>query len=336
MKKYITIILLITSCTLCFSQKINKDTPFKIYFSDIIKSKKINNILEKDYQLNFFFQESPIQTDYFKYVFPIITLLLGITVNKLLDYLKDRKQMKKIGERWKAELSSLELPIEKQIKYLVEFLREHDKKKFDTPELKIVITLECDFFSLLDKSELIKFIEIQLKKSYKDSVLFSSKISSFILILKSHNEECKIKFNKYVEECSPHIKKLSPDLEKLLKEFENYKVTIEKEVNKNPSRIAISRNISDLFQNEIKPKILTGDFEIYKLETSFFEPFSKLLKELQLDEKTKILFDISSECCNSIKAIQMEKQYLSKNIKELTSDYEESLKNLKEIISDFT
>ena len=56
--------------------------------------------------------------DYLKYIFPVFTLLLGIAINKGLDWLSDRKKTKKAGKRWVAEIRSLENPIANEIDFL--------------------------------------------------------------------------------------------------------------------------------------------------------------------------------------------------------------------------
>ena len=341
MRPRIIILLFIFSWTFAFSQKPQKDTAEKIKLTDTaIKSKKADTLVLakdqlKDRELKVIFQEPPAATDYFKYIFPILTLLLGIGVNKFLDYLKDRKKIIKTGERWKAELSSLELPIGKQIEYLEEFLKEHNREKFDVPRLKVATPLECEVFNSLDKTEFVKFIESKLKKDYKEAILFSGKVNSFISILKSNNENLRLKFNDYLNGTSTHTTKLSLGLQELLREFADYGVSLEKEIQGDPVQIPSYKAMLDLFNSEIMPKMQTGDYDIYELEKKFFIPLFYVLGQLRLDERTKKMSDISSGCISSIKGIKMEKRYLSENITTLISHYNEDKADLKKLLDEF-
>lgn len=341
MRYYLTTLLFIFCWTFTYSQQVKKDTSTKVASTDTaIKSKKADTLIFtkdqlKDRELKVVFQEPAASTDYFKYIFPIFTLLLGIGVNKLLDYLKDKKKIIKTGDRWKAELSSLELPIEKQIEYLKEFLEEHNKDKFDVPRLKVATPLECEIFNSLDKTEFVKFIESNLKKDYKEAILFSGRVNAFVSILKSNNENLRLKFNDYLNGTSTHTTKLSLGLQELLREFADYGVSLEKEVQGDPAQIPSYKAMLDLFQNEIVPKMQTGDYDIYELEKKFFIPLFYILGQLRLDDRTKKMSDISSGCISSIKGIKMEKRYLSENLTTLISHYEDDKSDLKKLLSEF-
>ncbi|MBI3139018.1 MAG: hypothetical protein HYZ15_10565 [Sphingobacteriales bacterium] len=337
--KILTIFFLLAS-TIAFSQtdKAKKDSATKLVLADTVKANKSDTIyITKDRlvdkELRIVLEETN-RPDYFKYILPILTLLLGIGINKYLDYLKDRKQIKKTGERWKAELTSLEMPITKQIQYLEDFLAEHNKEVFGVPKLSIVTSLDCEVFSSLGKTDFIKFIQSSLSKDYKDSVIFSSKVSSFISIVKSNTENVRLKFNEYLDGTSSHTTKLSLGLQELLIEFADFGVKIEKEVNGDPIQHPGYAGLLELFDNEIAPKLQTGDYDIYELEKKFFLPLFNLLGHMRLDDRTKKMADIASGCMSSIKGIKMEKKYLSENITTLISHYKDDVKDLNEILTE--
>lgn len=316
-----------------------KDSIAKTIVVDTVKAKKSDTIsigktqlVDKELRVIF---EDTSKPDYFKYIFPILTLLLGIGVNKFLDYLKDKKQIKKTGERWNVELASLEMPISKQIEYLEEFLLEHNKEVFYVPKLKVATPLECEIFNSLDKTDFVKFIQTNLGKDYKDSIIFSGKVNSFISILKSNNENLRLKFNDYLQGTSSHTTKLTLGLQELLKEFADYGVQIEKEVKGDPIQHPGYKAMLALFDKEIMPKMQTGDYDIYELEKNFFLPLLGILGHYRLDERTKKMADIASGCISSIKGIKMEKRYLSENISTLISHYKEDAADLGEILKGF-
>jgi len=82
------------------------------------------------------------KSDFFKYLFPILTLLLGIWIKEVLDKRNNKKKIKKTGERWVAELRSLEEPLIKQIEVLEEFLAEHKKRRVFNSSSKFIFILE--------------------------------------------------------------------------------------------------------------------------------------------------------------------------------------------------
>lgn len=317
-----------------------KGSVAKVKVADTLKAKKSDTIsISKtqlvDKELRVIFEDTS-KPDYFKYIFPILTLLLGIGVNKFLDYLKDRKQIKKTGERWKAELASLEIPISKQIDYLEDFLIEHNKEVFGVPKLKVVTPLECEIFNSLDKTDFVKFIQTILGKDYKEAILFSGKVNAFISILKSNNENLRQKFNDYLQGTSSFTSKLTLGLQELLKEFVDYGILLEKEIKGDPIQHPGYKAMLELFDKEITPKIQTGDYDIYHLENNFFLPLLAILAHLRLDERSKKMADVASGCVHNIKGIKMEKRYLSENISTLISHYKEEAKNLGKIIKGFS
>jgi len=340
MAKFLTILLVLSS-SLVLSQgvKVKQDSFIKKHSYDTIKANKKDtisipkNVLQAN-DVRIILEENN-NLDYFKYIFPILTLLLGIGVNKFLDYLKDQKQIKKAGERWQAELASLEMPILNQIASLKEFLVEHNKEVFGIPKLRILTPLDCEVFSSLDKTELIKYFQTNLSKDFKASILLSSKITAFVTIVMSNYENVKAKFNDYLDGTSSHTSQLTLGLQELMKEMANLGIQIEKEVKGDPIQNPNYKALVDLFSKEIMPKIETGDYDIYILETQFFLPLAHILAEMRLDERTQKMSDIASGCMSSIKGIKMEKHYLSENLTTLTSHFEDDVKDLKEILENF-
>lgn len=103
--------------------------------------------------------------DFFRYLLPIFTLLLGIYIKEVLDERSEKKKIKKSGERWVAELRSIEEPLIKQIQTLKEFNEEHKKGEFTIPRIKVFSSLNGEVFKSLDKNELIQFIQMNNEKS---------------------------------------------------------------------------------------------------------------------------------------------------------------------------
>lgn len=274
------------------------------------------------------------KTNIFKDILPLLALILGIFINRGIDLISERKKTKKIGERWKAELSSLELPMQKQIELLNEFLLEHEKEEFTIPQLTISSALNGDAFNSLDKTDLIKYLEKFRKKKYTEAVITSNKINSFVGILRNNYTVLKQKFHSFLTDSSTHMTNLSINLQQLMKSFAEYGVQLEIELGKDPIDDPRYRLIYDLFSIHIIPYMETGDYEIYALEKNFFSPLMAILGVLRLDQRINNMSEYTRNCLNFIKAIKMEKRYLSKNISTLIKRYEEEAQDLKSLLTE--
>jgi hypothetical protein len=274
------------------------------------------------------------KSNLFKDILPILSLLLGIFINRGIDLFTDRKKIKKIGERWKAELSSLELPIQKQVGFLKEFLSEHEKKAFTVPRLTISTSLNGEAFNSLDKTDLIKYLIKFRNKKYSEAVITSNKINSFSGILKYLYDVLMAKFNSYLNDTSSHMNTLTINLQLLMKSFAEYGVQLEKEIKGDPINDPRYRPIFDLVNVHIIPFIEDGNYEIYALEKNFFAPLMIIFGELRLDSRTNDMSDYTRNCLNSVKGIKMEKRYLSENITTLIRRYEEESSDLTSLLSE--
>jgi hypothetical protein len=272
--------------------------------------------------------------DYWKYILPIFTLLLGIAVNKLLDWFYDRKRTKRAGKRWVAEIQSLENPIVKQIELLGDFLNDHNQEKFAPPKFTIVAVLSCDIFQSLDKSEFLKHIETSRRISHEEAVRISNRTHGFISVLSNYHETLKAKFNQYLGETSKRTTSFSRNLQSMMREFNELGVVFEKELGGDPTQNSHYKAMLDLVNAEIMPNINDGKYDIFKLQKEFFLPMHKILENLRLDERSKPLTLAVSNCMSDIKGIKMEKGYLSENFKIIMERYKTQLKELKIVVDD--
>lgn len=331
--------LMIKKDSLKSNYSVKKDSTKKVIDTTTIllnDSSEINIPTENNIQTKILFvkEERKDKGDIFKYLLPILTLLLGIVINKGLDYLSDRKKIKKTGERWVAEIRSLETPMKKQIETLEIFLTEHNKEVFETPQMKIFSILNCEVFKSLDKSDFLKYLELTKKLDYRELITISNKTHGYISILTYLYENLKSRFDNYLKEASSHTTSLSRNLQLLLKSFAEYGVALEKELGKDPIDDSRYTPISNLLSTHIMPKVSTGDYEVFELERKFFMPLLVVLGSLRLDERTLPLSSAVSGCLNDIKGIRMEKRYMAENIGQIINGYTTQLDELNEIIKE--
>jgi len=273
--------------------------------------------------------------DRLKYLLPIISLFLGIGIKELLEKRSNIKKTKKAGERWVAELRSLEEPIKTQIKSLKEFLEEHEKEDFKIPRLQIYSSLNGEIFKSMDKNELIKYIELNnSKKEFKEIVKISNRTNGYISILVHLYETLREKFEKFLKGISTHTTSLSLSLQSFNSAFREYGVELERELNSDPYNDPRYKPIADLYSAQIIPYLQGGNFNPFVLEKKFFIPLVEILAELRLDGRTKELVSAMTSGRNAIKGIQLEKQYMTENIKTILKHYEEQMVDLENIVKE--
>lgn len=280
------------------------------------------NLKNKENVFKFILMQNDEKIDYFKYIFPIITLIIGIGINRLIDYRNDIKKIKKSGKRWLSELQVLKNPISYQIENIDEFLIEHNnQEKHILPSPKLVTTLNCEVFNSLDKSELVEFLERFKKYNFHEAVEYSNEINGLVSLLKSTYINFRTIFEDYKINVSRHNEAVSRHLQSLMKEFIQYGIQLEKELEKDPINDPRYKQIYDLMELEILPYQENNDFDLYKLEKDFFKPLITILSRLRNDDRTYMMFDYARNGIIEIKAIKMEKYYLDVNFKNIKKSY---------------
>jgi len=267
----------------------------------------------------------------FKDVLPILTLVLGIAINKVLDWFKDKKKINKVGERWVAEIRGIESPIAQQIDLLKESLKKERENKYSYSNLPVVSTLDCEIFKSLDKSDLLKFIERHNKNNYHETVLISNQTHGFISILVRLHTTLEEKYNDFLKGTSHHTTTVNENLQDLGRNFAYYQVELEKELGHDPIKDPRYRPILDLYDKYIEPHRKDGAFDLFLLDDLFFEPLTKIFAILRHDERTKGMADATLGCVNGIKGIRMEKHYWAENIEEIIRLYQDQLNALPTI-----
>lgn len=274
------------------------------------------------------------KVDWLKYLLPIFTLFLGIWVKELLDKRSNKKKTVKTGERWIAELRSLEEPLKMQIESLEEYSIEQEKEEFKIRNLQLYSSLNGEIYKSLDKNELIKFIELNNKKTdFKGIVKISNSTNGYISILVHLYETLREKFNRYLSGTSEHTTSPSWSLQEFSSAFRDYGVELEKELNSDPLNDPRYKPIAELYSSQIMPYLKQGNFNPFVLRREFFLPLVEIFAHLRLDPRTKGLSSAMTKGLNAIKGIELEKDYMSKNLKSIISQYKEQLTELNILIN---
>ena len=269
---------------------------------------------------------------FIKYAYPVVLLLVGVMIPLLIESFNEGKRIRKVGERWTAEIRSLENPIKIQIDAIEKYLVIHNQDNLIFPDFQIIEGLGCEIFQSLDKSELLKFLEKNRVHDYGKAVNRSNHINGFINIVKGSNTNLKQKFKEYSDQVSSYIMKVTENLTALSRASGNYGVLLEQELNKEPIADPRFIAIQNLFDNEIEPFRESGKYEIYRLHDNFLVPFLSILYSLRHDSRTNEMSTFVGKCIDAVKGIKMEKYYMKENFETIISRYNENLSELPEII----
>lgn len=274
------------------------------------------------------------QQDYFKYIFPILTLLLGIVINKAIEYFTDRKKTRKNGERWVAETRALENPMKNQVAALRELLVKEKPDVFEIAGLQMITSLDCEIFKTLDKSDLLKFIERKKKNSFHKAIELSNSLHGFISITAGLNSSLEKKYEEYLSGYSEQIKALNGKLLLLGQVLGKWHVNLEQSLNGDPMNTPKYATIFNLYANEVLIHAGGNRLNPFTIRNTFFIPVIPLLAALRHDPIALELSNIVADCLHVITGLSKEKKYLTENVDTIMNRYQKQIEELKDIIQD--
>lgn len=149
-------------------------------------------------------KESP--NTFYGIIFPVITLILGVAIDRSAQMIIDKRKMKKNGKRWKNELESCVSPIQKQIESLSGFVHDYcdNPQRYDMPGISIYPILKGTTFASLNKEDLQDYLEC--KKGSKTSVQERFyKITTFVMSLELIYQSFIEAYNSFKQSSSRQI-----------------------------------------------------------------------------------------------------------------------------------
>jgi hypothetical protein len=281
------------------------------------------------------FQQISNKRDYVNLIFPILTLILGFFLNRGYDNFTEKRKIKKGGERWIAELQGLEEPILSQKKSIEEFIARHTVDKFETPHLEVHQLLNCEVFKSLDKTDLLKYIKTQ-EKNYSEVIKLSNSVHGFLSSLNFVYNDITKRFNEYLENASKHVELFNEHLQQMNRSFAMYGVAIEKDTGKRAEDNPVFSQMNGLFKKHITPFIDTGDIELFSLQKEFIVNLGIILSKYRADENIQEISIHLSNCNMEIRAIRMEKRYLSENFGNIIEYLVKSKNNLEKLVNNLS
>lgn len=289
-----------------------------------------------------------VEADYWKYVFPVFTLILGVFLNKLIDFISSKKNIKRNGKTWIAELIGFEASLKSQKEALNSFKDTFNGNNYDIPNLKIYGGLDGKNFESLAKSDLLKYIETkygswkpsifisneQENENFKKYVKATNKIIDYIDIVKFNFNLITEKHSSFLNGISTNTSILNKHLHDFRDELAQYQIELEREPGFNAANDQRLRPINVLFKREIMDKMANGiNINPLELPAIFCQPILSTLSITRDDVRTYSLRTSCTAILNTVEAIKAEREYMKTNLVKLIGRFEESIEGLPEIIN---
>lgn len=359
MKKKILIlsILLIASYTIAQSS-INKNS--KKTFEIVPKVKTLEDTLKVELQkkstilpvqtkenTKLIMIKETTETDYWKYMFPVITLILGIFLNKFIDFINTKKNINRNGKTWTAELIGLEASLHSQKEALIKFENTFKDNNFNPAVLEIYGDLDGKSFEFLEKRELLKYIETKYgswkpailvgnqkeNENFKTYVKATNKIIGYINIVKYNFNLITEKHSSFLNGISTSSSVLNKHIQDFRDALAQYQIELERESGIDINTDSRLRPINLTFKKEIIEKMANKDFNPILLPENFCKPILSTLAVTRDDVRTNSLRLLCTAILNTVEAIKAERTYMKTNLNTLIDRFEELINSLPSIIN---
>lgn len=247
------------------------------------------------------------------YAFPIIMLLLGVLIDRIILWTTEYKRVKREGARWNSEIKSLLEPLKQQQGTLKKFIKEYCdvKNEFDIPYIYTQVLLKCEIFDSLNKEDLYKYVQ-SLHKNDDISTKEYHKIIQVISIIKS----CQNNLSDVISEMKSESNKLINQFNESTQEYYR-KLIVCLENNQLPIE---GVKLQNLYNEKIIKQM--PYINILELEDSFVRPSINILADSKGDRLTRIeLRNCLQSMLDTIQGLRNEKLYVKHNLEQLIEIY---------------
>lgn len=247
------------------------------------------------------------------YAFPIIMLMLGVLIDRIISKSTDNKRVKKEGVRWKFEIKSLLDPLKQQQETFKKFIKEYCdvKNRFDIPYINLQVLLKCEIFDSLNKEDLYRYLQLL----YENDEVATHEYHKVIQVISSL-KSCQYNLSDVISEMKTGSNKLTSQFEEVIREY-NRKLTACLDVNLLPRTGA---TLQDIYNKTIIKQV--PYLNIFELENSFVRPSIEILVGSKGDKQFRIeLLHCLQSMLNIIMGLQIEKIYAKQNLEQVIDIY---------------
>ncbi|WP_251620976.1 hypothetical protein [Odoribacter lunatus] len=294
------------------------DTIKSEFFNDTINISKpipIGQIIYTEHKTNL--------NLFLDYAFPIIMLLLGVVIDRLLLRYTEKKRVEREGLRWKSEMDSLLDPLKRQGETFRNFINEYCnvKNRFDIPYIDSQVLLKCEIFDSLNKEDLYKYVQ-SLHKNDNIATQEYHKVIQVISVIKS----CQNNLSDVISEMKSESNKLINQFNEYTQEY-NRKLTVCLDDNLLP---LAGTKLQDLYSEKINKQM--PNVNILELEDSFVRPSIDILADSKGDRLSRIeLRNCLQSMLDIIQGLRNEKKYIQLNLEQLMDEYSKAIDTIASI-----
>ena len=255
------------------------------------------------------------------FIYPIITLLIGVWIKTAISSRADKRRSEKIGKRWIAELSAQSADIENQIEAFNTFITDYydNRNRFDIPNISYGF-INSRNFDALGKEDLYDYLGRLLKRLDHERVDDTyRKITSIISALDSIDTQIRNYIQKFMDRNNALVEAYNANLDqygKLLRQIP---------VGYPGISDSIVKSLETIYSTILKdmPKI-----NLFDCEDSFVIPSLKILRSNPFPSK---LDDTLQNCLNITLELRNEKAYIKSNLESANAQYRKVLDKIAEI-----
>lgn len=269
---------------------------------------------------------------YFVYIFPVVTLILGIVLNRLADHWISKKKMKKKGQRWVIELQFLQKPMEKQVQALQVFLAEHTKDEFSTPHVSGFVLMKTERFKSLDRMDFASFMEYKFGSEEK-AIEKTNEVLGMVEVIDTYAKRIEEVFNTYKTTASTHFGLWHNGLNDFIRKFIELQTEGEKKGNvfeKDKLLFPLYPIISNVLEDNKTNK----NVDVFAFHKTVLMPVLKICEQQRHDERSDTLRTSIIQCHDATQKIRLEKSYLSENMEKIIEAIGKAKTRLNELVTE--
>ena len=260
---------------------------------------------------------------FYTIIFPIITLILGVALDRSAQSFYEKRKMKRNGRRWKSELQSCVKPMQNQIRTLSDFVHQYceNPQSYEIPNIMIFPTLKGTAFASLNKADLQDYLECK-KDSRQDAQERFYKTTSFVMSMEMVYQMLIEAYNRFKESSG-----------NIVESFNTNQLNYSKLLLATSSAVpeTLDKDAYDRLRELYDQAFMAHpNINIYEIEDSFINASLTVLVDYDKKEfqnLNNLLIDMRA-CVNGLR---LEKEYLKENFNTVIEQYENCIGALNEI-----
>ena len=292
------------------------DTIFAAFTTDTINFERPVPVSQVVYAEH---KESP--NVFYSIILPIIMLVLGVLIDRLVQVFVDRNRIKRNGERWRHELLSYGELLSKQIGSLEQFIIEYCNQpiRYDIPPLTTFQLVKGTIFESLSKEDL--YIYLKRKKKYELDVQERyNKIMSFVMTLDTSYTQLNDSVHDFRESAGAQVELFNNAQlrygKQLLCSFDPTKIS-------NVDYNELSQLYNDAFEGHPNVNPLLMDTTLITPSLSILDSYDKQYFKVLIEELGNMRY--------SINGMKLEKKYIKSNLENIIDVYKICIEFLNDV-----